>query len=412
MKIAGVISEYNPFHYGHAYHLQKTREQTGCDYIVICMDGSYTQRGTAACLSKWDRARMALRCGADAVFELPALFAVRTADVFALAGVAVLGGLGVDVLSFGSETGDRELLMKLAALRESEPESVTESVRQNLALGMSHARAWGCAASEYLGVDVELLNSPNMILGAEYIRATRILGFSMEVSPVVRVGSYHDGSLTGDGFASATAIRAAMDEGRLTDALDSIPEPARNILQSAGAMHAPDDLLLHRLRTMTESEIAALPDVVEGLERRVKQCVETAATVEELIEAIKCKRYTRARLTRLTAHALLGLTAEFAQSHPAPTYARLIGMRAEARPLLAELKKRAQLPIASDPVKLKNNPIFQLECTATDLRALQCDQKEDRRSSQEFTQKFVREGGERDAGGRFMNISLHRHQIF
>ena len=76
MKIAGVIAEYNPFHTGHAYHLQKTREQTGCDYVVVCMDGSYTQRGTAACLSKWERARMALRCGADAVFELPALFAV------------------------------------------------------------------------------------------------------------------------------------------------------------------------------------------------------------------------------------------------------------------------------------------------------------------------------------------------
>lgn len=391
MKIAGVIAEYNPFHSGHAYHLQKTREQTGCEYIVVCMDGSYTQRGTAACLSKWDRARMALRCGADAVFELPALFAVRTADVFARGGVAALGGLGVDVLSFGSETGDAGLLMRLAELREKEPECVAEAVRQNLSKGMSHARAWGCAAAETLGVSAEMLNAPNMILGAEYIRAIRNLGFDMEINPVVRRGDYHGENLDGEGFASATAIRAAMNDGRLEDALGSVPPEVRVVLQNAGTMHAPDDLLLHRLRNMTEAELAALPDVAEGLERRVKQCAETAATAEELIDAVKCKRYTRARLSRLTAHAMLGLTQELAQNHPDPTYARLIGMRAEAKPLLAELKKRATLPIVSDPVKLKNDPIFQLECRATDLRALQCNQKEDRRSGQEFTQKFVRE---------------------
>lgn len=400
MKIAGVIAEYNPFHSGHAYHLEKTREQTGCDFIVVCMDGSYTQRGTAACLSKWDRARMALCCGADAVFELPALFAVRTADVFARGGVAVLGGLGVDVLSFGSETGDAELLTKLAELREEEPEAVVEAVRQNLAKGMSHARAWGCAAAEYLGVSAEKLNAPNMILGAEYIRAIRNFGFNMEINPVVRRGDYHGESLDGEGYASATAIRAAMNDGRMADALDSVPAQARDILQSAGNMHAPDDLLLHLLRTMRESEIAALPDVAEGLERRVKQCAETAATVEELIEMVKCKRYTRARLSRLTAHALLGLTKEFARNHPTPTYARLIGMRAGAKPLMAELKKRASLPIVSDPVRLKNDPIFELECRATDLRALQCNKKEDRRSGQEFTQKFVREERRGDAGGR------------
>ena len=390
MKIAGVIAEYNPFHAGHAYHLEQTRVQTGCDYIVVCMDGSYTQRGEAARLSKWDRARMALCCGADAVFELPALFAVRTADVFALGGAAVLGGLGVDVLSFGSEMADAGLLTKLAGIREAEPESVAAKIRENLALGMAHARAWGSAVSEYLGVDAEILNSPNMILGAEYVRAIRKLGLDMQISPVERRGAYHADSLTDGGFASATAIRAAMAEGRLQEALGCVPEACRDILAAAGGMHAPDDLLLHRLRTMTEAEIAALPDVAEGLERRVKQCAETAATAEELIGAVKCKRYTRARLSRLTAHALLGLTAGIARAHPAPTYARLIGMRADAKPLLAELKKRTALPITSDPVRLKDDPVFRLECRATDLRALQCDKKEDRRSGQEFTQKFIR----------------------
>ncbi|MBQ7885516.1 MAG: nucleotidyltransferase family protein, partial [Clostridia bacterium] len=121
MKIAGIIAEYNPFHNGHAHHILSTREKTGCDYVVVCMSGSFTQRGEAACMDKWTRAHIALECGADAVFDLPALFAVRTADAFARGGVEILGGLGCDFLSFGSELADPELLQKLASLRENEP---------------------------------------------------------------------------------------------------------------------------------------------------------------------------------------------------------------------------------------------------------------------------------------------------
>ena len=110
MRIAGIIAEYNPFHRGHAWHIARTRE-AGCDRVIVCMDGHFTQRGEAAILSRWDRARMALACGADAVFELPTLFAVRTADAFARGGVGILAGLGVDVLSFGSEITDRDPLL-------------------------------------------------------------------------------------------------------------------------------------------------------------------------------------------------------------------------------------------------------------------------------------------------------------
>ena len=125
MKIAGIVAEYNPFHRGHAYHVQQTRRLTGCDFVIACMAGHFTQRGEPALWSKWARARMALASGVDAVFELPALFAVRTADAFSRGGVAILGGLGVDALSFGSETDDRVLLSLLADLRRSEPEALS-----------------------------------------------------------------------------------------------------------------------------------------------------------------------------------------------------------------------------------------------------------------------------------------------
>lgn len=389
MKIAGIIAEYNPFHKGHAYHIEQTRMLTGCDYVAVCMAGSYTQRGEAACLSKWERARMALTCGADAVFELPALFAVRTADVFARGGVGVLDGLGVDVLSFGSEREDPEFLKKVAGIRANEPVAVTEAILKKLAEGKSHARAWGEAVAAYLNVEPEILNAPNVVLGVEYIRAIWERNSRMQIAPVRRLGAYHDDTMDTQGFASATAIRAAMKEDRMSEAVSGVPAETEEILRNADSMHDPDDLLLHILRGMSETEIAALPDVAEGLERRVKRCAQEAGTRQELIEMLKCKRYTWARLSRLTAHALLGLTTDLTQRHPVPEYARLIGMRKDAKPLMKELKQRTTLPIISDAIKLADNEIFQLECRATDLRALQCESVVERRSAQEFTRKFV-----------------------
>lgn len=387
MKIAGIIAEYNPFHNGHAHHIAQTRELSGCDYVAVCMSGSFTQRGEAACMDKWTRARIALSCGADAVFELPALFAVRTADMFARSGVQILSGLGCDFLSFGCETQDMALLQGLAGLRSSEPEALSLAIRQRLAQGSSHARARGEAVAELMGVEPALINAPNLILAAEYLRAMGEIGSAMQPVAVPRVGGYHDLSL--GAFASASAIRAAVEAGRLDEALPCVPEVCREALRRI-RMHAPDDLLLHVLRRMTEAEIAALPDVGEGLEKRVLRCAREAASRAELMEMLKCRRYTHARLTRLCTHAMLGMNRQLIARNPAPSYARLIGMRADARPLLNELKKRSSLPIVSGGSEIAGSEIFQTECAATDLRALLCDDASERRAGQEYRAKFVR----------------------
>ena len=387
MKIAGIIAEYNPFHSGHAHHIRETRRLSGCDYVVVCMAGSFTQRGEAACLDKWSRARAALLCGADAVFELPALWAVRPADAFARGGVAILSGLGCNALSFGSESADLSLIGRLAELAQAEPAELSEAIRTGLAAGKSHARARGEALAEHLGVAPELLNAPNLILGVEYLRAISELHSPMRPLAVPRVGDYHGAEL-GE-FASASAIRAVLARGEREAALRCVPESAREILANAPAMHAPDDLLLHTLRNMNEGQFAALPGTDEGLDRRLARCAREAASQAELIDILKCKRYTRARLTRLCAHALLGVSKEFLREHPLPVHARLLGMRTDARELIAELNARSALPIVSDPVKLRDDPVFQLECRATDLRALCCDDPASRRAGQEFTQKFV-----------------------
>ena len=388
MKIAGVIAEYNPFHNGHAHHLKETRRKGNCDFVVVCMDGSFTQRGEPACMDKWARARLALECGADAVFELPALWALQPADGFARGGVAVLGRLGCDLLSFGSEETDINLLKTLADMGEYEPPELRAALREGLAAGKSHARARGEAIAELLGVDAALLNSPNLILGTQYLREIRAQNMKMEPLPIKRIGNYHDAAL-GD-FASATAIRAAIHDGKMEEARFCVPEPAREELRRVGRLHAMDDLLLHTLRGMPPEKIAEIPGVGEGLEQRIARCAQEAAGREELLEALKCKRYTRARLSRICACALLKLTKSMVESHPLPGYARLIGMREDARPLLRELKARSRLPIVSDAAQLRGDAVFDLECRATDLRALLCDEPSERRAGQEFTRKFVR----------------------
>ena len=387
MRIAGIIAEYNPFHNGHAWHIGETRRRSGCDRVIVCMAGHFTQRGEPAILSKWDRARMALACGADAVFDLPALFAVRTADAFARGGVAILDGLGADVLSFGSESGDPALLRSLAALRDDEPAAVSDRVKEKLAAGMSHARARGEAVSEYLGVPAGAVNRPNDALAAEYLRAMDALGARMEPLAVPRRGDYHGAEL-GE-YASATAIRGAFARGEGEAALRAIPEAAR-AWAVPDAMHPMDDMLLCRLRQMSPGEIAALPDVGEGLEHRLCRLCREAPGREALLEALKCKRYTRARLSRLLTHALLGLDRALTEAVPLPPYARLIGLRDGAEDLLGQIGARARLPVVSRASQLLGDPCFELECRATDTWALLHDDPRLRAAGRELGERMVR----------------------
>ncbi len=387
MKIAGIIAEYNPFHNGHAFHVEQTRRATGCDHVIACMAGHFTQRGEPACMSKWARARMALACGVDAVFELPALFAVRPADAFARGGVAILGGLRADVLSFGCETDDMALVGALAELRAGEPETVSRRVREGLDAGLSHARARGEALAEYLGLSPQAINRPNLTLAAEYVRAIRTLGLDIRPVAICRKGDYHDETL--GPWASATAIRAALARGEAQTALEAIPKAARPFW-TPDAMHPMDDMLLYRLRSMSPEALAALTEVGEGLENRLYRLCREHGSRETLLEALKCKRYTHARLSRTLAHALLGIDRAMVSDIPLPPYARLIGARAGAEALLGELKARTRIPIATAASQLRGEPCFELECRATDAWALLHDAPESRRAGREFTEKFVR----------------------
>lgn len=388
MRVCGIICEYDPFHNGHAYHLKEMRAAAEGAYIVCVMSGHFTQRGHAALLSKWARAEMALRCGADAVFELPALFAVRDAERFARGGVALLASLGVVThIGFGSEAGDLQTLQAMAKivprmegghtprgahLQIVRHENISQDLSASISQGLSQGKTLARARGEALGLSAD---TPNNTLAVQYLRALDAYGLAITPVTVRRTGhGYHDEAL--DAFASASAIRQALLRGE--DVYGSMPPAAYALLgrmRDDGAVQLADGLdtvLLAMLRTMEPETLSQTADVGEGLENRLRQAAQRATSRQGLLSLVKCKRYTWARLSRVLTQALLGITKPVAAAHPMPEYARLLGFRREAQPLLAAISKSATVPIVTRAAKFRQtgNAAFAIDLRAGSLWAL------------------------------------------
>ena len=375
MRTVGIIAEYNPFHRGHAWQLRQARALARADAAVVVMSACFTQRGEAALLSPADRARMALLCGADAVFALPALWSVRDAEHFALGGVSLLHALGVDAISFGAEAADVDLLWRAARLLEAPDERLKAALQEQLGRGLPYPAALGAAVAALDPEAAALLASPNNTLAVCYLRAMLRLGSTMDVCPVPRQGAYHDTSLA-DGMPSATALRGAILRGDWRGAERAMPGEAYAVLREAalqGRLHRPEALdlpLLYRLRAMTEAERRALPDLSEGIDLRLLGAAEKARTREELLLAAKTRRYPHARLSRLCAHALLGIDAGLLAGTPLPPAAWLLGLQASARPLMAQLGRSGFPIIAKAADADRSQAWFQAELRAYDIWAL------------------------------------------
>jgi len=376
MRVVGVIAEYNPFHLGHAHHLAQARRLSGADAVVVVMSSVFTQRGDAALLSPMDRARMALSAGADAVFALPAVWAVRDAEHFALGGVSLLAGLGCDAISFGTENTELSALQSAARLLEQPDEAFRAAMQSQLARGLPYPAALSAAMETVRPGCGGLLAQPNSTLAVCYLRAMLRLGLRMESVPVQRIGGYHDAEL-GASLPSATALRGAILRGDWHQAASAMPGSAYAILQDAiqqGRIHRPqalDAALLYRLRTMRETEYAALPDTSEGIEYRLHTAAAAACTREDVLLAAKTRRYPYARMSRLATHALLGMTDASLAAEATPQAAMLLGFRRESKTLFSHFKERGTLPVwgrVADYDRLA--PWFQTEIRAYDLWAL------------------------------------------
>ncbi|MCD8225659.1 MAG: nucleotidyltransferase family protein [Clostridiales bacterium] len=371
MNVAGIIAEYNPFHKGHQYQLDEVRRRTGADYIVVVMSGDFVQRGEPAIIDKYRRTRMALDGGADLVLELPVCLATSSAEYFAMGGVSLLDRLGVvDTLCFGSESGDLAALQQAAKLLSDEPELFQAELKRRLAAGVSYPRARAEALEAILGVTgtnpipAVIPTAPNDILAVEYLKALNRTRSAMEPLAIRRQGQgYHCDALadvfspTG-GFASASAIRHALlgkpDACTFSPALTAqLPAASRTYLADAPAFLAADSLsaiLNARLLQLLHDEqaLSSFADLSPELAARLKQHTLDFASFSGRIQQLKTRSYTYSRISRALLHLLLGITNEdmtrIQQLRYAP-YARVLGFRQSAEPLLHAIKKSMDLKL-------------------------------------------------------------------
>lgn len=331
MKTVGIVCEYNPLHRGHVRQFHRIREEFGEDAAIVCaMSGQYVQRGAPAILDKSLRAAAAVRCGASLVVELPVTVSLSSAEGFAAGGVSILGRL-CDALCFGTESADRDACL-LAAHSLLSPR-FPPLLKEELEAGNSFPAARQ-AALERLGLPP--LSAPNDLLAVEYTKAVIRQGLPMELLPIRREGDYHSQALT-PSAPSATALRRAMLSGAPWRA--AVPEEAVPDLES-GPLHtlaAGERAILGKLRTMTDGEFEALPYGSEGLWRKLMKESRRQPSLEDILGAVKSKRYTRTRLDRMVLCAFLGLTQEDL-GRPFP-YVRVLAFDDTGRALLKGAKE-------------------------------------------------------------------------
>ncbi len=386
VKIAGIIAEYDPLHAGHIHHLRETRTRTGADRIVCALGGAFTQRGDAALFDKYARAEMALRAGADAVVELPEVWACRPAQLFARGGVMILDALGADCLSFGCETEDMDALYAALDLCSRRDGAYAAALHKNLGEGKSYPRALSEAAGSVNPELAPLLEGPNFILALEYLSAIRELNSGMIPCAVKRTSPYHAEKASP---ASASAVRQMLSERRLDEACKALPEGVAEVYRREypDGLSRPEMLDAFVLSTVRDLDVSSFssPDGSEGLINRLVSRSRTSASAEELVQAVKCKRYTHARIRRLVTDACLRLPMPPGR----PKYIRLLGVRKDAPNLPGELYRRSGGLLTADAQALKNDPVFQAECRATDLWGLGTARARYRRAGREFTQRFI-----------------------
>ena len=350
-KVLGIIAEYNPFHNGHLYHLQKSLHDTGSSYSIAVISGNFTQRGSTSLVDKWTKTEIALKNGIDLVIELPLLYSISSAENFAEGAIKIFDSLKVvDYISFGSESGDISTLNTVADILYKEPREYKNILSHELGKGLSFPKARENAMLMYLK-DIRkfssVLSSPNNILGIEYLKALK--KYKSNITPVTVErfdSSYNDTSYTGN-IASSTAIRNIVKNGSFDILRKVVPESTYFILlDNVKIGHIIPDLsvfereIIYLLRKMSIAEIAELPDVGEGLENAIKNTANSCNSIVEFLNIIKSKRYTNTRLQRILLYTLLGITKkDMALSKKLMPYIRVLGFNDNGKYLISEISK-------------------------------------------------------------------------
>ena len=364
MKICAIICEYNPFHNGHLYQLREAKRLSGADALLCIMSGNFVQRGEAAIMDKYTRAKHAVLAGADVVIELPTIFATSNAELFAKGAISILSTIpNVDTLCFGAENANKTAFYLAARYLNDEPEEVSQKIKEAVATGVSYAKARAQAWAGFIPLD--LLSSPNNILGLEYTRALLAGNSSIQILPIERIGSGYNDDALQENYSSASAIRSAIKDGNkfANNLPDFVTRDLPKILESR-----LDTLEKYALISRSTQEIASVCDCTEGLENALKKA---AIQKETLVELLTSARYTSSRIRRIALQNLLNIPETLIrESLFAPLYLHVLAAKKNRKDVLSSLSQ-ASVPViirAHDEDKLDG---VSKECFAVDNYAEQ-----------------------------------------
>ena len=377
MNITGIITEYNPFHNGHKFHLEESKKQTKSDGTICIMSGNFVQRGGPAIIDKWKRTEMALSNGVDLIIELPTFYAVSSAEFFAKGAVSILNSLNiVNNLFFGSEIGDAKALSEIAKVLVSEDKRFQNILKENLSLGLTFAKAREKSLIEYLNSSEinNIITSSNNILGIEYIKA--ILKLNSSINPVAlkREGSnYNDKSLS-QTFSSATSIREVLkNTSNIEDLKNIIPLESYEVfskLQEQDYRFTFEEEMFKYIKYKIQTNCVNfnnLYEVTEGLDNKIIKEISSSNSLHEFILKIKSKRYTYSKISRILTHIYLGLDNDDFKdiANENNLYVRVLGFNKTGREILSLIKANSSIPLITKVPRFTNNPLLKFDLQAT-----------------------------------------------
>ena len=359
MKIIGIIAEYNPFHNGHKYQIDKIREKYEDALIIICTSSSFTQRGDISILNKWEKTKCALNNGANIVLELPYIFSTQSSDTFAKYALKILNELKIDKLCFGSEDNDMDKLYKVADTQINNKQFDTK-VKEHLDNGINYPTALNNALKELIQIEI---TKPNDLLGVSYIKEILKNKYNIKPFTIKRTNDYHDIENNSD-IVSASNIRERLLNNE--DISSKVPQDVYEILKNKKIKNKYFEYLKYKI--ISEQDLNKFLDVDEGLHTRIKDQIQKSNNLEELIQNIKTKRYTYNKISRMLNHILCSLTKE-ENNIQELEYIRILGFDSKGKEYLSKIKKDIKTPILNkyDTKKYKT---LEIEKRVTDIYSL------------------------------------------
>mgnify|MGYP004646013629 FL=1 len=364
MNVIGIIAEYNPFHLGHLYQINKIKEMYKDSIIIAIVSSSFTQRGDVSILNKWDKARIALDNGIDLVIELPYFYAGQSSDIFAKGAVTILNYLGIDTLVFGMESDDINNLKLMADIQLND-KNYNNIVKEYLSNGYNYPTALSKAIKDILNLDIYL---PNDLLALSYIKQVKLINNNINVIGIKRTNDYHSKEITSN-IVNASLIREQFKNN--LDISNYIPSYDTNKLYNVNVNDFYPLLKYQILNNINNLDKFLTVD--EGIDNRIKKYIKNSNNWNELVNNIKTKRYTYNKINRMLMHILFNLTKEESKDIVID-YVRVLGFNSKGRSYLNKIKKKKDINIVTN-YKDGISKLFDLENRVNNIYAIIVDNK-------------------------------------